>query len=415
MAHRAVLTAGPVVADGRIGGVLRRLSGPDPLAVVGDRLIAFLFLVSFVVSVSAQRMFFYVVLIPLGLAALRHPVWRRRAGALLHHPLFLAAAAHALALWVSGWLVGPVSLPRFLDVTGETTMPLAFLGIVAAVVSRRPDAPTGWAWALGAAAVLGIVHTYLVLGVDGVDALGRFYTVAGLGKWPTRSGPLFAVILLGLVLLAAPRARTTGMRLLTAALIAGVTYGLVASETRGGLLGVAAGALIAVVLTVPRLLLPTAGTLAALAAGIWFIGPLIGADTVFRGDDYRIQIWQRAFELAAQSPWLGHGFGTDYRLVMHDGVVFTSAHNILMSAQLFGGLPALLTLVALIVAGVVATARMRRDSMAPLAMFVAGLVAMSVDFRTVMRDLNPEWVLFWLPLAIALGHDLRRRLAAGDP
>jgi O-antigen ligase len=124
-----------------------------------------------------------------------------------------------------------------------------------------------------------------------------------------------------------------------------------------------------------------------------------------RGSSFRPEIWRAALErITDGNKWLGLGINTpdDFRIF---GRTFLHPHNMYLSVAYQGGLIALGLLLVLL--GWVIRALMRNYS-SPDAKFALGVLSIAVsayllDGHELIDKIGATWLMFWLPVAIALG------------
>lgn len=232
----------------------------------------------------------------------------------------------------------------------------------------------------------------IAAGVYGVIATG----LVGWGLWPDRRrwvrlacGGLLAVLLLFVLLVGA---RTT--------LVAGA-------------------AALAVGCALARRWLPIAavGLLSLLYGALALLHLLPSIGLVERGDSYRFLAWRTYGEMALRHPWLGYGRTFEQRLTA-DGVDLWHPHNIYLSAQILGGLPATLLLLALLAAAARAAWRRWRQAGDPAPLLLVTFLAVhgASEHGFFIRNAGWEWLHFWLPIGVIAGLEIagRRRQATPD-
>lgn len=117
----------------------------------------------------------------------------------------------------------------------------------------------------------------------------------------------------------------------------------------------------------------------------------------------RFGIWQNAFELAEQKPWLGWGFDKTLSFTNSLGDVVTTAHSVYFGTLLKGGIVGLILLAGVIVAGLGCAWRRFHQGMALEAMlYCFSLMFFITQGMFVIGSPSESWVLFWLPLAVVM-------------
>lgn len=156
-----------------------------------------------------------------------------------------------------------------------------------------------------------------------------------------------------------------------------------------------------------RHILSTVGCVAIIGLFFYFTG--YGHEYVQRLVDayqqsyVRFGIWNHTLELVAQKPWFGWGFDKTLSFRNSLGAVVTTTHSIYFSALLKGGIVGFLLLAGVIVVGLRSAWRRFHEAMALEAMlYLFSLMFFITQGMFVIGSPNEAWVLFWLPLAIAL-------------
>jgi O-antigen ligase len=173
------------------------------------------------------------------------------------------------------------------------------------------------------------------------------------------------------------------------------------TQSRGAMLGCAAGALVACLALRRRVTQVVFGLVLAAAVVIVLAFPGWVQLLLMRGDSSRLAIWVHFLELARAKPWLGYGLDYDVTYKLGAGTIHTP-HNILIAALVRGGvlglLPLVVTLATAILAAVTAA---RRQWWLPLIVLTTALALSSVDHELLPTQFGFYWYLFWLPLGLA--------------
>lgn len=122
-----------------------------------------------------------------------------------------------------------------------------------------------------------------------------------------------------------------------------------------------------------------------------------------RGLSYRPQIFRQALAFIQARPWAGLGLGSDYQVVAGNQLL-THSHNIFTNVAIEIGLPGLLLWLLLWAWMGWQGWRHRRQPLGGvlLVTWVFASVALQVDGPSFLQSPRPEWLLTWMPLAIAL-------------
>lgn len=154
-------------------------------------------------------------------------------------------------------------------------------------------------------------------------------------------------------------------------------------------------------------------TVIALLAGIpLFLGisPLeYGMELIARGDSFRLELWELTLQKIRENPWLGHGM-----MARIDHPITHSPHNIFLATALALGLPGLALLVlVLAVPGFYLLCQLIRRPEATLFILLLlgnGIASGLIDHSRIAKGPSPLWIIFWLPVAVAVGELIRQRL-----
>ena len=154
--------------------------------------------------------------------------------------------------------------------------------------------------------------------------------------------------------------------------------------------------------------------LALLAVALLIVPALIGQSLsgfvqllVERGNSYRFELWQLAWEKIQLHPWIGTG---ESRIEHHQS---DSPHNVFLATAMLMGLPALALLLATLVNLALHFLKALRLS-DPYHRFVVlclvnGMGLSMIDYNRVISGSSPLWIIFWLPLGLALATLIRER------
>jgi O-antigen ligase len=123
-----------------------------------------------------------------------------------------------------------------------------------------------------------------------------------------------------------------------------------------------------------------------------------------RGMSYRPEIFEQALDHIRQHPWRGLGLDTPYRVTVGDQS-WTHSHNLFTNLAIEIGLPALAVWLAiwLLVAWRGWRNRDTPTGRIVLSLWIFATVALQLDGPALALSPRPEWLLTWLPLALAAG------------
>lgn len=349
------------------------------------------------------RNLFYITALPLLLIALPRLAARELlASGLFRLVLLYAAYCLLAALWSEN-----LSLAGFADLLRVTLLALLFYTACSLFAQRLPTFELRFfqAFALSAglsAAALFIAaaagfHNYKI-------RLGGF----GLAEHPVIGATLYGFALLAAAFVLLPRAKSWPERLLWLAVVCLAAAFMMLTGSRGPLLALAAAVAVGLALADRRLAI----TLVVLFGAGLTIGLLADTLPILRitagQSSGHLTVWPQALEAAVARPWFGYGSLADFAFTTTNKPS-RSAHNLLLSNQLYGGLPASLLLFALLGLALWHAFRLRNAGKEIyLMLLVFGLTASLFDSRSLLQNLGREWVTLWLPLALVTAGGLRR-------
>jgi hypothetical protein len=237
--------------------------------------------------------------------------------------------------------------------------------------------------------------------------LSATFATAGFGN-ATHVAPLlvlYAVAALGL----APRSRLTRSEwmLIGLALLFLVPATLL-TQARGALVAAATGLILIAAAGSLRWRIVMLATLALGAMTLW-VDADVRTTLLGRGSSYRPDLWKVYIEMAwQQSRWIGFGLQRDL-LVTIDQSTFEQPHNTVVWAFLRGGIGAALASIVLLAGSLYWTALYwrRTGNIAPLAALATLSVTAVTEIGFLPSDTGWLWLMFWLPLGLAAGAELR--------
>src|SRR5262249_31393050 len=127
-------------------------------------------------------------------------------------------------------------------------------------------------------------------------------------------------------------------------------------------------------------------------------------DRLLRGEGLRREVWQAFIGKASEKPWTGFGAVQDVS-VWVSGLLIDQPHNLVLSAQVRGGLIAAISMLFVLCAGTYWTWRFYRQTgqTTPLAVFVTMAACGMFDYNLLITRADWPWVTFWLPISLAIG------------
>lgn len=140
----------------------------------------------------------------------------------------------------------------------------------------------------------------------------------------------------------------------------------------------------------------------ALAVAVLVLA-LAPVELLHRGLSYRPGIFEQAVALIARHPWTGLGLGSDY-VVTVGSQSWTHSHGLFTNVAIETGLPGLILWLILWLWTGVQGWRHRRIPLGRvlLVMWIFASVALQVDGPMLLHSPRAEWLLTWLPVAIAM-------------
>lgn len=156
----------------------------------------------------------------------------------------------------------------------------------------------------------------------------------------------------------------------------------------------------------------------ALLLGVAVIALIMDAESralvMPRGTSFRPEIWSEAIaRLSEGNYWLGLGAYTSDDFFIQ-GIVFHHPHSLYLASLYQGGLIGLVLFLMLIgsTLSVLFDHYDQPDAKLGLAVLGIALPAFMLDGYELLDKIGSTWLLFWLPVAIALGLSWTRRLRA---
>ena len=371
-----------------------------------------------VVSRPGIASLLFVVLAPVATLAL---LWARRL--LVPRSVVLGAALLVVAGLLLSTVVHDAPAQRLLlTLLWRGVLVLWFLYLAALAVALDPRGAERLILVLAAACAASAaanLFLYFRLPLEALpdEAQVRFAPVFGLlgGRFATTAGATYAVFAgAALALALGPR---QGHAVRAVAILSAVVLGvaLALTQTRGAYLAIAAAAVAVAACQSRRAQWAVlAALLAAVLVGLLY-QPLFEV-VVERGASYRPAAWAHFLPAFLEHPLLGIGQREPIRILLEDMEIH-HPHNILLSAQVRGGLLAFAGLLVMIVAALVWAWRFARRTgqAAVLAMVTALAVASLFDYEARVTPTDWIWLTIWVPLGLAAGCEMMLRRTAAEP
>lgn len=152
----------------------------------------------------------------------------------------------------------------------------------------------------------------------------------------------------------------------------------------------------------------------AVAAALVFSIPTVRMVVTERGESLRPAIWTIYLERAKAKPLIGYGSLSNIDITLADGTVIDQPHNLILSAQIRGGLFAMFAMLTILGGSLYWSARHwahSRDAV-PLAMITTIVATGMFDYNLLITAPTWPWVTFWLPFGICAGAEIAVRSTA---
>ncbi|MGN6237302.1 O-antigen ligase family protein [Dyella sp.] len=145
------------------------------------------------------------------------------------------------------------------------------------------------------------------------------------------------------------------------------------------------------------------GLAAGSVVAVLLVLVVMPSELMHRGMSYRPQIFRQALAFIEAHPWSGLGLGSDYQVIAGSQVL-THSHNIFTNVAIEVGLPGLVLWLLVWAWMGWQGWRHRTQSLGALMLvtWIFASVALQVDGPSFLQSPRAEWLVTWLPLAIAL-------------
>lgn len=230
-------------------------------------------------------------------------------------------------------------------------------------------------------------------------------------RGPNSVGAVFGAIAAGALAWSLGRGTPPPERLVSTGAAILLATATLLTMSRASIVAMTAGVVVAAVCARAwRLVLACAVGLAALAA-LLLVDPALLGGLIERGSSFRPVIWENYLNQILERPWFGYSIIHDGETLLPDGRIVRGAHNIYLEALMFGGIPALLGLLALLaVAGRIAWRAWREDGhVMPIAFVVYIATHGLFESQPFVHELHWHWLSFLLPVGLIAGHDIAAR------
>lgn len=263
-----------------------------------------------------------------------------------------------------------------------------------------------------AAICVGAVGVFALIfyGLGDKDLNSRFY---GQGRF---YNPIHMSILLSMAVLFVFACGLKGdikSKSIQIFLILAMIFFIFLSQTRSSLMGLVACIPVLFLFGGRKFVLPLIG--ASLVAGIimFFAWGNTLSELYARGDTHRFDIWQESLRYISQKPIVGHGIASEPTFgEKGDREGYKSAHNFILGHLYYGGIVGLVLALSILINGLrQAWVAIRQygatnDTFGILARFTFlslcfCAVASLFNFSHYMVGVHIQWLIFWLPVALA--------------
>ncbi len=264
-----------------------------------------------------------------------------------------------------------------------------------------------------AAAAIVAVGAILVYAYDGFS-LARRLGIYGITANPIKAATVFAVVIVTLLLWRRYYLAAVGLPGFAIWMVPVICLFLL-TFSRGPLIAVS-------LITLLILALTGRGKWALLLGGLAFVALLLvlggfldQIDLIKRGDSHRFAIWADALEKVSARPYFGWGIKDNSKFAAAAGWTgWKSPHNIYLSALFYGGIIGLGLFVGTLAMALKTALKLFKSSdlaRLSLALICLGLVIGCFNMRTVMVNAQPVWLVYWLPVGLLIGLELKDKIA----
>lgn len=129
-----------------------------------------------------------------------------------------------------------------------------------------------------------------------------------------------------------------------------------------------------------------------------------------RGMSFRDLIWEKSLERVLDGNWLlGMGYLDSGELTLENGIEVLHPHSLYVASLFYGGIIGLALLLLTISYALMTLWRSKHSVTKAIAlpMLSYALVVLIVDGDKIIEKINHIWIIFWLPIALAISLNLR--------
>lgn len=195
---------------------------------------------------------------------------------------------------------------------------------------------------------------------------------------------------------------------------------VILTQSRSAYLGIIVGMTL-VLWTAPhafrRAALISFGAGIAIGAAVLLALPQTRTAMSDRGASHRPEIWKIYAGNALQKPLRGYGGLSNIDIKLGDGTVIDQPHNLVLSAQIRGGIFCALAMITMLLGSLYWSVRFLRlrGEVIPLAMIATVATAGMFDYNLLITPITWPWVTFWLPFGICAGAEIVVRQCSQPP
>ena len=239
----------------------------------------------------------------------------------------------------------------------------------------------------------------------------------GIGGYFTRAGTMYGVAALGAWWLLDRERPTTAHRIALVLCLVVLLAFVALAQARGAMLGLALAGLTWAIVTRQRALLALGLAVLVVGIGLQYADVFGAYDLLARGFTLRLHTWRDALARMPDALWFGYGIADPQTFILKHGETVIHPHTIMhphsafLGHQLQGGLIGSAIFLGLLAAAArIGCHEWRERADFLILTLLAFLIGNGlVDFGHFYSQLDLEWFLFWLPIALAAGTEVTSR------
>jgi O-antigen ligase len=252
----------------------------------------------------------------------------------------------------------------------------------------------------------------VILHISDGFSMERRLSVSGMTKNPIKAASVFGVVLITLLVWRSyfqDLVGRPGLVLMALPIIALV----VLTFSRGPLIGLVLIAILGLFLSEQKVIATVLVAAILLLALLVFSGVFDQLEIIKRADSHRFGIWADAFGKISQKPIFGWGIKDLSRFgASPDTSGWKSPHNLYIGTVFYGGFVGLTLFVSMLAMSYKAAFKsFNTSAIAQLALMLLtfGLILGFFNARSVMVNTQSEWLIFWIPIGILIGLELKQK------